>query len=61
VGKSLAMIIKKRYELGDFFLSMVDSKNINKIVNSLCFYGKHTKRMANVRCFLGWRLGDNGK
>jgi len=55
------MIIKKRYELGDFFLSMVDSKNINKIVNSLCFYGKHTKRMANVRCFLGWRLGDNGK
>ena len=43
------MIIKKRYELGDFFLSMVDSKNINKIVDSLCFYGKHTKRMANVR------------
>jgi len=61
VGKSLAMIIKKRYELGDFFLSMVDSKNINKIVISLCFYENHSKRMTNVRCFLGWRLGDNGK
>ena len=55
------MIIKKRYELGDLFLSMVDMRNINKINSGLCDCEEHLKRMTNVRCFLGWRLGDNGK